>query len=159
MKKKLISAVVILCCAGLLIVFFSQMSVTKKAETRASTYYSALMNRHYSEAFDCLYIYDDFEDVKSALTREEAMQTYLKKAERLESHGYKMVDFQVTNVDHEDFSNIRMFVEVTIETTDGKQEVFEEQLHYLNNKILIVSSEDPLYNYRNGKMNVTESLL
>lgn len=125
-----------------------------KAEKTIGNYYSALIEKDYVEVFNELYLYDDEENIFAGtkLSGIKAKKFFLEKIKFAEKQDYKLVGFKILGVEYEDGHSFWHHVEVKGER-NGKAFILDE-IVILDNGKLIISSEDPSIDYRNGNMNV-----
>ena len=143
--------------AGLLLIVASlagcQSIEEKKAEKAIHTYYDALLEDDYDTAFKGLFLYDKGITTPTALTRSETKTVFEQKIAYIESRGYKVTDYHVRGVEYEDGHTFWHHIDVVIDV-NGQRKLLKETAFYQNGK-LSVSGEDPMIEYRDGKMDVT----
>ena len=149
MKKILLAGLLlfVVCLAG------CNSFEEKKAEKAIHTYYDALLENDYETAFKGLFFYEQGITTPTSLTQSETETVFTEKIAYLESRGYKVKDYHVRGVEYEDGHTFWHHIDVVIEL-DGKRKKWKETAFYQNGK-LSVSGEDPLIEYRDGKMDVT----
>lgn len=127
----------------------------RKAEQAVNTYYDALIEKDYKKAFKELFLYDDSEVIsdrtfiETKLSSDEAEKIFLEKIAYLEKQNYEVTDFNI-EVEYEDGHSFWHHVEVE-GFVNGEPFLFNEVVFFDTGK-LIISSEDPYINYRNGDM-------
>ncbi|WP_419962402.1 hypothetical protein [Psychrobacillus sp. BM2] len=131
----------------------------KKAENTIKIYYQAIIDEDFEKAFVQLYLYDyesKSEDSKlvegTTLSDEEAKAFYLKKVDILNEQNYKLIDFEIVDVEYEDGHSFWHHIKLEVEQNGQKFE-WNEVADIYEGKLLIGEKDDPFAKYRDGKMN------
>lgn len=131
----------------------------KKAENTIKIYYQAIIDEDFEKAFEQLYLYDyesKSEDSKlvegTTLSDEEAKAFYLKKVDILNEQNYKLIDFEIVDVEYEDGHSFWHHIKLEVEQNGQKFE-WNEVADIYEGKLLIGEKDDPFAKYRDGKMN------
>ncbi|MCP3027080.1 hypothetical protein [Halobacillus sp. A5] len=129
----------------------------QKVERKIHTYYQALIDEEFNKAFEQVYLFDYDPDEKNnfndgtALSNEEAEGFYIKKIDRLKEQDYILKDYEISEAHYEDGHSFWHEVHLVVEQ-EGEQYEWSETIEVYEGKLLIGNSEDPLVNYRDGKM-------
>ena len=140
--------------AGILVLAYLS-STNALAEYRlknmAENYYTSMMESRYEEAFEQLYMYDEhYTDGPTRLSKQEAREQFLQKAAELEEKKIALKDFTLGEIEYEDGYSFWLHVQLVVEE-DG-QLMERQDIVYEHEGKLVVSSDDPFVDHRNGKM-------
>lgn len=131
----------------------------KKAEGIINNYYQAIIDGDYEKAFEQLHLYDfdsKTEESKLAegttLSDEETKAFYLQKINVLKAQNYKLIDFEIVDIEYEDGHSFWHHIKLEVEQNGQKFE-WNEVAEIYGGKLLIGEKDDPYAKYRDGKMN------
>ncbi|WP_431802311.1 hypothetical protein [Halobacillus andaensis] len=131
----------------------------QKAESKIHTYYQAVIDEEYAKAFEQVYLFNYDPDKKNnfndgtELSKEEAKEFYIKKINRFKEQDYQLKDYEIEKAQYEDGHSFWHEVHIVAEQK-GEQHEWSETIEMHEGKLLIGNSEDPLVNYRDGKMDL-----
>ncbi|SES63599.1 hypothetical protein SAMN05216389_101180 [Oceanobacillus limi] len=131
----------------------------KKAKSYINNYYQSIMDEDYEEAFEQLHLFDfetSTEESKlsegTVLSNEKAKQFYLDKIEVLKNHNYKLVDYEIGEVEYADGHTFWYHINLEVERNEELVE-WNEVAHLYEGKLLVGGRDDPFVIFRDGKMN------
>lgn len=125
------------------------------AKKNVESYYTALMNENYEEAFAHLLIYEEYYDKGTTLSDKEAKERYMKKVQILKDNGYKLKDYEIKNVRSDDGGAPLVESELTI-IVNGEEKKVKELVQVQDEGVMIdLSEEDEFAQYRDGRMNIS----
>lgn len=131
----------------------------KKAEGVIRDYYQAIIDDDYEKAFELLKLYDY--DVKTGdgfykegttLSHEEAKAFYLEKVNVLKKYNYKLIDFEIIEVEYEDGHSFWHQVKLTAKQ-NGEEFEWNEVSIISDGKLVVGERDDSKALYRDGRMN------
>lgn len=124
-----------------------------KAEKAINAYYNALIKKDYTGAFNELLLYDDAETISDGtkLSNDEAERFFLEKIKYGGKQDYELTDFEILEVEYEDGHSFWHHVEVEGEI-NGESFSMKEVVFLVDGR-LVISSNEPYIDYRNGNMN------
>ncbi|WP_041537621.1 hypothetical protein [Carboxydothermus hydrogenoformans] len=114
------------------------------------SYYQHLLKAEYDKAANYLFYWDKYSDRPAKLPALAAKNLYLRKTELLTGRGYRVVEIKDISRRIDDGLLIYR-VQGTYEV-NGERNSFEDELYFINNKIMIENSTDPYLRYRDGKI-------
>ncbi|MFJ7973788.1 hypothetical protein [Psychrobacillus sp. NPDC096389] len=130
----------------------------KKAEGIINNYYQAIIEGDYKKAFEQLHLFDfdsTTEESKLAegttLSDEETKAFYLQKINVLKAQNYKLIDFEIVDIEYEDGHSFWHHIKLEVEQNGQKLE-WNEVAEIYGGKLLIGEKDDPYAKYRDGKM-------
>lgn len=122
----------------------------KRAERAINAYYDALIDNEFEVAFNKLFMYDEDSTHPTALSKLETKEVYLDKIKYLQQHDYKLVAYNIRDVEYEDGHSF--WHHLDIEVVQGEDTFHWEEIVFYRDGKLIISGDDPYINYRDGKM-------
>lgn len=153
MKK----TILIMSLLSLIFVLSGCNSLTEyNAKRIVKSYYNALMDENYQQAFEKLYLYDFVEEHHpidgTILSQDEAEAFFMKKIDYLNQQNYRIKNFEIDRFRYEDGHTFFLEVSVQVEQ-DGQSHKYSDTIDVWEGRVWIVNSEDPFVIYRDGKMN------
>ena len=146
MKKNYVYSVLGILAVGLLALPYL-LSTNALPEFRlkymAESYYTAMMEGRYEDAFEQLYMYD-------GQYTNRAREQFLQKAAALEEKKMAIKDFTLGEIEYEDGHSFWLHVQLVME--ENGQLMERQDIVYEHEGKLVVSSDDPFVDHRNGKM-------
>ncbi|WP_075864594.1 hypothetical protein [Carboxydothermus islandicus] len=114
------------------------------------SYYQYLLKAEYDRAANYLFYWDEFSDRPAKLPTFKAKNLYLKKTELLKGRGYRVVE--IKDISRRIDDGLLIYRVKGIYEVNGEKNSFEDELYFINNKIMIENSTDPYLRYRDGKI-------
>lgn len=156
MKKEFLMIILI----SIILITGCNVIEEQKAERIIKKYYNAIMHEDYEKAFEVLFLFDyDSETGKGHYTdgttfsEEEAKTHYLKKIKDLKEQNYKLIDFEIVEIEYEDGHSFWHHLKLLIEQ-DGQNFERNEVAIIYKGKLVIGIKDDLYAKYRDGQLEV-----
>ena len=151
MKKWKVTMTVLLAATILLLAGCNE-SQERKAEKTLATYYEGLIDNDYEQSIEVLYLHDKEDDLYAgtSMAQGEAKEIMKKKMLQLEAVDYRVLSYEISELEYEDDHSFWHHVLVTGEI-DGEQFIYEDTVTLVEEQ-LVITGDDPLIHYRNGNI-------
>lgn len=124
----------------------------REAEKLMSVYYEALIDGDFEHSVEVLHLHDQVDNPYAGTSKDSNAAIAISKAnfEQLENLGYQITSYEISALEYEDGHSFWHHVQVIGEM--GSESFMYEDTVQLFEEKLVITSEDPFVQYRNGHL-------